>query len=73
MTSLSRHQSLEAPSVDPRVNVQVAAADKINLILRMPVPTRQRGRLEQEVTRHYLKSLTDMLQSNAVPDVLGKA
>ena len=44
MTSLSRHHSLEAPSVDPRVHVP--AADKINLILRMPVPTRQRGRLE---------------------------
>lgn len=73
MTSLSRHHSLEAPSVDPRVNVQVAAADKINLILRMPVPTRQRGLLEQEVTRHYLKSLTEMLQSNAVQDIWEKA
>ncbi|WP_319524475.1 hypothetical protein [uncultured Desulfosarcina sp.] len=60
MTSLSQHHSLDAPSVNPRVNVQVAAADKVNLILRMPVPTRHRGRLEQEVTRHYLKSLSVM-------------
>ena len=55
MISLSQHHSLEAPTVAPRVNVQIAAADKINLILRMPVPTRHRGRLEQEVTRLYLK------------------
>jgi hypothetical protein len=72
MTSLSQHHSLDAPSVNPRVNVQVAAADKVNLILRMPVPTRHRGRLEQEVTRHYLKSLTDIIKSNAAPDVPGK-
>lgn len=60
MMLLSQHHSLEAPTVAPRVNVQIAADDRINLILRMPVPTRHRGRLEQEVTRHYLKQLADI-------------
>ena len=72
MTSLSRHHSLDAPSVNPRVNVQVSAADKVNLILRMPVPTRHRGRLEQEVTRHYLKSLADMNRSAETPEASAK-
>lgn len=55
MTSMARHQSLEPPTVEPRVHVQVAAPDRLNLVLRIPVPTRQRGRLEREVTHRYLK------------------
>lgn len=57
MTVVAKSQSLEAPSVDPKVQVQVAATDRINLILRIPVPTRQRGRIDREVTRRYLTIL----------------
>lgn len=65
MKSLSQRHSLEEPSVNPRINVQVAAPDKINLILRMPVPTRQRGRLEQEVTRRYLRFMKEKVIEKA--------
>ena len=54
MTAMARNQSLGEPNVEPRVNIQLAAPDRLNLILRIPVPTRQRGRLENEVTRRYL-------------------
>ncbi len=64
MKSLSRRHSLEEPSVNPRVNIQITAPDKINLILRIPVPTRQRGRIEQEVTRNYLKHLQEYPPTN---------
>lgn len=57
MTVVAKNQSLEAPTVDPKVQVQVAATDRINLILRIPVPTRQRARIEREVTRRYLTIL----------------
>jgi small-conductance mechanosensitive channel len=72
MASLSHHHSLEAPSVDPRVNLQVASSDKINLILRMPVPTRRRGRLEQEVTRRYLKILEELTPPDPAAPVDGE-
>lgn len=54
MTSVAHHQSLTKPNVAPRVNIQLTAPGRLNLILRIPVPTRQRGRLEHEVTRRYL-------------------
>ncbi|MGD9211702.1 MAG: mechanosensitive ion channel, partial [Desulfobacteraceae bacterium] len=60
MKSLSRRHSLDEPSVNPRIHVQVASTDTINLILRIPVPTRRRGRLEQTVTRRYLQILNEM-------------
>ena len=59
MKSLSQRHSLEEPYVSPRIHVQLAAHDKINLILRIPVPTRHRGRFEQEVTRRYLTFLKE--------------
>lgn len=69
MTSMAHHESLEAPTVEPRVHVQVAAPDRTNLVLRIPVPTRQRGRLEREVTRRYLKILEEMkAQANEPPE-----
>lgn len=66
MTSMARNQSLQAPTVDPRVHVQMAAPDRINLVLRIPVPTRERGRLEREVTRRYL-TILEALQGGAPP------
>ena len=59
MKSLSYRHSLEEPYVSPRIHVQLATHDKINLILRIPVPTRHRGRFEQEVTRRYLTLLKE--------------
>ena len=50
-------QNLEEPSTEPRVQIQIADPEKYNLVLRVPVPARKRARLEQDITRHYLKLL----------------
>ncbi len=60
MTTRARHQSLDEPNVDPRVNIQMSSPSLLNLILRIPVPTRHRGRVEQEVTRRYMTILDEM-------------
>jgi len=52
---LTRKSSLEAPAVEPRIYIQMPEREKINLVLRMPVPIRRRGRVEQEVIRKYLQ------------------
>ena len=65
MTSMARHESLGTPTVEPRVHVQVASPDRINLVLRIPVPTRERGRMEREVTLRYLK-ITEELKARTL-------
>jgi hypothetical protein len=37
------------------VSLQIPEAGKINLVLRVPVPVRRRGRVEQEIVRRFLR------------------
>ena len=55
MKTQALQQNLEEPSIEPRVQIQIADPEKYNLVLRVPVPARKRARLEQEITRHYLQ------------------
>ncbi len=54
MKRLSDKYSLDIPSVEPRVHLQLKEADKTFLALRIPVPIQRRGRLEQHILREYL-------------------
>lgn len=54
MTYISKKHALDQPGVEPRVNIQIPEHDKITLQLRMPVPSKRRGRIEGEVLRKYL-------------------
>lgn len=45
---------VDLPSVDPRVSISMISPDQVNLIVRMPVPTHQRGGNSQQVLRKYL-------------------
>jgi len=49
MRRLAERQGLDAPSVDPRVTVQVPAPDEIHLVVRVPVNAAQRGGIEQAI------------------------
>lgn len=40
----------------PDVLVQVTSPDKLNLLLRVPVPVRERGQIEQEILRRFFAS-----------------
>ncbi len=51
---LSKREGLVAFSVDPHVTVAVPSVGTVDLIVRMAVPARQRGKVEQAVLRHFL-------------------
>lgn len=49
MRKLADTRGLEAPSVDPRVTLQVPSAGEIDLVIRVPVRSSQRGYIEQGI------------------------
>lgn len=49
MRRITEQQGLSAPSVDPRVTIQVPTAGEIHLIVRFPVKATQRGHVEQAI------------------------
>jgi small-conductance mechanosensitive channel len=49
----SRH-SLEPMSVDPRVSIRLNDPTRIELLVRVPVPARRKGRIEQAILRRFL-------------------
>ena len=54
MKGLERQHSLDAPGVEPRVQIQLPDPKWIDLVLRTPIPARRRGRMEQEIIKRYL-------------------
>jgi small-conductance mechanosensitive channel len=47
---------LDAPSVQPRVSLQLPEPDRINLLLRIPSPAHRTSRLEQAILRRFLSA-----------------
>ncbi|MCW7753024.1 mechanosensitive ion channel family protein [Desulfobotulus sp. H1] len=54
MHTISRRHALDAPAVEPRINLQMPDHEKIAFQLRVPVPARRRGRIEADILRLYL-------------------
>lgn len=50
----SRSSGLPTFSTLPRVTIQLPEAGKLNLLVRVPAPTVEKGRVEQEILRRYL-------------------
>ncbi len=46
---------LDAPSVEPRVTIQLPEPGRIHLLLRVPCPTQYPSRLEQAILKKFLK------------------
>ncbi|MCB9060965.1 MAG: mechanosensitive ion channel family protein [Halobacteriovoraceae bacterium] len=45
---------LEVPQLTPRVHLRPLDGDKVSLMIRISVPARTKGRIEQEIIRNYL-------------------
>jgi hypothetical protein len=56
MKELEGKAWLDAPSVQPRVNVQLPEPGRLNLLLRVPAPAHRTSRLEQAILRRFLLS-----------------
>ncbi|MBT8338879.1 MAG: mechanosensitive ion channel family protein, partial [Desulfatitalea sp.] len=63
MTNQALQHSLNEPNIDPRVQIQIVQPDQYNLVLRLPVPVRKRGRLEQDISRYFLRLLGERSHS----------
>jgi len=46
---------LPPAAVDPRVSIMIPEADKIDLVVRIPTPSRKKGAVEQAILRRYLE------------------
>lgn len=55
MQQIERNRSIELPSVEPRVTIQMPDATSIQLHLRLPSPAHLKGRLEQVVLTRFLE------------------
>ncbi|MCI0420462.1 MAG: mechanosensitive ion channel family protein [Acidobacteria bacterium] len=58
MKSMEGRHGLDSPTVAPRVTLQIPEPGKINLLLRVPAPSRRKGRLEQAILRRYLSEIS---------------
>jgi small-conductance mechanosensitive channel len=47
---------LDAPSVQPRVSIQLPEPGRINLLLRVPSPSHRTSRIEQAILRRFLQA-----------------
>lgn len=54
MERLAREQGLAAPRTDPQVSLQLPEPGRVNLLVRIPAPARQKARVEQQILRAFL-------------------
>jgi small-conductance mechanosensitive channel len=55
MLSLERKHWIDTPSVEPRVTFYLSELGVIKVLLRVPAPTRKKGRVEQAILRQFLR------------------
>lgn len=55
MNRISRSRGLEAPNIDPRIYLNFPTPDIVELLVRIPVPARRKGRIEQSILRRYIE------------------
>ena len=60
---------LDAPSVEPRVTIQIPEANRITLLLRVPSPTHRPSRAEQAILRRFLSEY-HARHTQAIPENL---
>jgi len=57
MKNIESKHGLDSPTVAPRVTLQIPEPGRISLLLRIPAPSRRKGRLEQAILRRYLSEM----------------
>lgn len=57
---LGRRRGLDTPTTESRVTLTVREPGIIDLVVRICVPARQRGRAEQAILRKFLESFTEL-------------
>lgn len=52
---IARKRHLVTPIIEPQVNIKISAPDALTLVVRVAVPARERGKIEQKIVRGYLR------------------
>jgi small-conductance mechanosensitive channel len=52
--NLAKKRQVDAPYIEPRINVKFDSHDQILLIVRVSVPVERRGTVEQDIINNYL-------------------
>ncbi|ADD68706.1 MscS Mechanosensitive ion channel [Denitrovibrio acetiphilus DSM 12809] len=68
MEKLSSRTAFEAPNVDPRVTIIMADKDTLNLLVRVPVPSRRKGKIEQAIVRLFLEKYDKFGYNPMIPE-----
>ncbi len=55
MKHLEETHGLDGLPVQPRVNIQIAEPNRLNLLVRVPAPVGRQGRVEQAIVRRFLR------------------
>ncbi len=55
MEKLGNKSGFETPNVEPRITISITDPEVINLLIRVPVPSRRKGKVEQAIIRQFLK------------------
>lgn len=54
MDKLQGRRNLETPGIQPRVHVNIVTPDELQLIIRITVPAKEKGKIEQKIIRQFL-------------------
>lgn len=65
MHRMGKRLGLDVPSVEPRVSITLPEPGRINLVVRIAIPTRLKSRIEQAIIRRFLESF----QLTSLPQV----
>lgn len=55
--TIARRKHVESPLLQPRVNVKITTTDTVTLVVRVTVPVRERGQIEQRILTSYLREI----------------
>jgi small-conductance mechanosensitive channel len=65
MEKVTKARGLHPLSVEPRVTLRLPEPGRLDLLLRMPVPAKRRGRVEQTVLRRALPTIHEATSQKA--------
>lgn len=54
---MARKRQVDMPWIEPRINLKFSSSEEIFLIVRVSVPVRKKGTIEQEIIKEYLSTI----------------
>ena len=54
---ITEKQSVDMPGITPRINVKFVGPSELNMIVRITVPVKLKGRIEQKIIANYLNQV----------------